>query len=64
MDYNHEHEHEHQLLASLVQSINDLSKRVVSLEEAINKGRGAFSMFLVLLTFIGTIIGAIKLWER
>ena len=53
-----------ELIRTLIDSVKDLSARVVHLEETINRGRGAFAAFLFMLTALGTIVGAIKFFWR
>ena len=44
----------------LTMAITQLDGRVQQLEATINKGRGAFMMFLTLLSVIGAIVGTGK----
>lgn len=53
-----------QLVETLIEAVSKLSDRVVKLEESINKGRGAFMMFLALLSIVGTVLGAVKLFGK
>lgn len=55
---------ERDLISSLTDSVNKLGERVMKLEETINKGRGAFQMFLILLSVIGTVLGCVKLFGK
>lgn len=53
-----------ELMASLIDSINALGERVGKLEESLNMGRGAFKLFMVLLSTVGVALGAVKLFWK
>lgn len=55
---------EQQLITTLTESINKLSGRVEKLEETINKGKGAYILFISLLSVIGAGAGLYKLFGK